>query len=324
MHRSVVVGFAALALSLAACSDENDGAGRGASGGASGEEAGGAPGSGASGAPGSGSGGAAGRVGTAGLGGAAGSMAAGAGLAGAGTAGLASAGTAGLASAGGVAGEAARGGASGAPMGGVSGTGASAGTPASAGASGSPAGAGGAPPDDPGACPSPFTTVDLSNLDAEEILEPYAVTGTTANEIRQSIDQNRGRDYDAYTSWFISWQFTSSLCDGSGLRITVEVRYSVPDWDPPVDAAPALVESWESYVDALFCHEFGHALHGLDAANDVYDELSSIDAGGDCAAQQALADAAFQSIIDEYAALDIAYDDETNHGATMGAVFPAP
>jgi len=323
MHRSFVAGLAAIALSLAGCSDENDGADRGASGGASGGEAGRVPVSGA--------GGTAGEIGAAGLGGAAGSMAGGAGVA--------AAGTAALAGAGGGAGEAARGGTGGAAMGGAGagsanagGSGASAGagganaggSGASAGAGGASAGGSGGPPGDPGACPSPFTTVDLSNLDAEEILEPYAVTGSTANEIRQSINQNRGRDYDAYTDWFISWQYTTSLCDGSGLRVTVDVTYSVPEWNPPVGADPALVESWESYIDALFCHEFGHALHGLEAANDVYDELSSIDTGGDCAAQQELADAAFQSIIDEYAALEVAYDDETNHGATMGAVFPPP
>ena len=65
-----------------------------------------------------------------------------------------------------------------------------------------------------------------------------------------------------------------------------------------------------------------HAKHGLDCANEVYAALAAIDARGDCAKQQAEANAAFATIIDEYNELDIQYDDETNHGATMGAVFP--
>jgi hypothetical protein len=32
--------------------------------------------------------------------------------------------------------------------------------------------------------------------------------------------------------------------------------------------------------------------------------------------------AAFDAIIDEHDELDLQYDDDTNHGETMGAVFP--
>jgi predicted secreted Zn-dependent protease len=104
--------------------------------------------------------------------------------------------------------------------------------------------------------------------------------------------------------------------------VTVDVTYEYPEWEPSASASPALAESWETYMDALFCHEYGHAKHGLDCANDVYTALAAIDSGGDCNTQQTEADAAFAAILDEYNQLDIQYDEETNHGATMGAVFP--
>jgi predicted secreted Zn-dependent protease len=166
--------------------------------------------------------------------------------------------------------------------------------------------------------------VDTSDLTVDEAVDTYTVTGSTADEIRQSINANRDGDFDAFTSWYLTWQYSTSACDGSGLVVLVEIAYSLPEWDEPPAADAALVDEWNAYMDALLCHEYGHARFGLEAANEVYTELSTIDAGGDCAAQQTQADAAFQRILDDYVAREVAYDEATNHGATMGAVFPQP
>jgi predicted secreted Zn-dependent protease len=167
---------------------------------------------------------------------------------------------------------------------------------------------------------NPIEEVDVSRLEASEVFEPYVVTGDSANQIRQSINQNRDMDYDAYTGWYVNWRFGD--CSGSGLVVTVEVTYDFPEWEPSASASTELTTSWNTYVDALFCHEYGHARHGLECANEVYTALAAIEAGGDCNRQQAEAEAAFADILDEYNLLDIQYDAETNHGATMGAVFP--
>jgi predicted secreted Zn-dependent protease len=106
--------------------------------------------------------------------------------------------------------------------------------------------------------------------------------------------------------------------------ITVDVTYRVPEWEEPSEADRALVDSWETYRSALFCHEYGHARFGLDAANEVYDAFDAIASGGDCGTQQSRAQEAFDAILDDYRAREIAYDDETDHGATMGAIFPPP
>jgi predicted secreted Zn-dependent protease len=277
-------------------------------------------------------GGSAGQGGTGGLGGtsagiggaAAGSSASGgaaAGRAGEATGGASGAAQAGRAGAGGAAGA---GGSAGRAAGGQAGStlagggGGRGGEAASAGDS-TLAGAGGEA-DGPSSCPNPLDTVDVSNLDTSEAFEPYVVSGNTANQIRQSINQNRDSDYDAYTSWYLSWQFGD--CEGNGLVITADLTYIYPEWDQPTGAAPDLVTSWETYMDALFCHEYGHAKNGLDCANEVYAALSAIDAGGDCGAQQSEAEATFDSILSDCQARDVKYDADTDHGATMGAVFP--
>lgn len=246
-------------------------------------------------------------------GGAATSGSAGAGSAGRPSAGGAS-GAGGTSGAGGSAGSAAGGGRAGsATLGGRGGQGAS-------GGGSELAGAGGESDEPSSSCANPLHTVDVSRLLASEAFDPYVVTGDTANQIRESINQNRGMDYDAYTGWSLSWQFGD--CAGNGLVVTVDVTYTFPEWEPSASASSELVASWETYTDALFCHEYGHAKNGLDCANEVFTALSAIDTGGDCGEQQTEADAAFGTIIDGCNQRDVEYDADTNHGVTMGAVFP--
>jgi predicted secreted Zn-dependent protease len=175
---------------------------------------------------------------------------------------------------------------------------------------------------DDGECPSPFTTLDLSELETTETIEPYSIVGDTAGELRQSLNQLRPDGYDARTSWYLTWQYGNSACDGTALNVTADVTYTMPEWEPPDSADPELVEHWGTYLTALFCHEYGHAEFGLEAAQEVFSTLSAIDANGDCDEQQLLAAAAFQSILDDYTAREIDYDNDTQHGATMGATFP--
>lgn len=315
MSRRPICALAVLLVALVACeraSDEAEG-GAGEGGDGVGGSAGKGGASGLGGADAGVGGGAAGRSGqggaASGRGGAATSGGAGAGRAGRSSAGA----TAGAGESGGAAGGGGRAGS--ATLGGSSGRG---GEVASGGSS-ALAGEGGEPNEPTSSCANPLDTVEVSRLVASEAFEPYVVTGDSANQIRQSIDQNRGMAYDAFTDWYVSWQFGD--CAGNGLVVTVDVTYNFPEWEPSASASSELVASWESYIDALFCHEYGHAKHGLDCANDVFTALAAIDAGG-CAEQQAEAEAAFSSILGECNQLDIQYDADTNHGATMGAVFP--
>jgi predicted secreted Zn-dependent protease len=264
-------------------------------------------------------------AGTAGTGGSQSSSGAGGDAAHGGTAGTAVSGSAGSSAArAGTTGEAgggngARGGSggrSGAGSGGMGGVASEAGAAGDAAGMAGAAGAGGS------ICANPLTTVDVTNLVAAEAFDTYAVTGATAPEIRASLNANREGDYDAFTTWYLSWQFTDAECDGDGLIVTVDISYGVPEWTPPDGVSPELVTHFQTYMNALMCHEYGHAKFGLDAANDVHEALSAIEAGGDCAEQQSLADAEFERILDDYIAREVQYDEDTAHGASMGAVFP--
>jgi predicted secreted Zn-dependent protease len=197
----------------------------------------------------------------------------------------------------------------GAPAGGAGGsstTGGSAGTGASGGAS----------------CDDPAATADMSHGTVASSVETYTVTGDTADEIRASIDANRGRDYDALTTWNITWTFQN--CASPTFDVALDVVYDMPEWDEPTSAEPALVSSWDTYMDALYCHEYGHATLGIECANAVYAAFELVQGSSDCDAVQADAQMRFDTVLATYLAEEVEYDLETNHGATMGAVFPPP
>jgi predicted secreted Zn-dependent protease len=185
---------------------------------------------------------------------------------------------------------------------------------------GSAAGAGGSQGE--GGCENPFNTYDLSDLEASEVWMNYSVTGATELEIRSNINATRGGQYDAQTSWYVAWNYDD--CFGSGLFVSLDISYRLPEWLPPASPDPEVVSAWDTYMDALNCHEYGHAAFGIRAALDAYQALSTIDAGGDCELQQVRASLAFDEILDGYIAEEIQYDADTNHGATQGAIFPAP
>ncbi|MEO6601719.1 MAG: DUF922 domain-containing protein [Polyangiaceae bacterium] len=150
--------------------------------------------------------------------------------------------------------------------------------------------------------------------------DDYIVMGTTSQELRRSIDSNRGQDYDAFTNWDIQWRVKS--CATSIWSVSLDVGYRLPKWDPPANADQVLVAQWQRYDTALHCHEYGHAEIGLACANRVYVALSALPGNSDCVALSKSATAAFNQILSDCRTADVKYDTATNHGATMGATFP--
>ena len=169
-------------------------------------------------------------------------------------------------------------------------------------------------------CQEPVAAGDQSHLTASEQDESYAVTGTTADQLRLSINQNRPGDYDALTTWNIAWSFQN--CTNPQWLVSLDVVYDLPRWDAPTSADSALVARWHRYLDALYCHEYGHGKLGLDCANSAYAALAALQPSGDCDALTAMATATFQGILDDCKAREVQYDADTMHGATMGAIFP--
>lgn len=125
----------------------------------------------------------------------------------------------------------------------------------------------------------------------------YAVSGTTAKELRDEMNRKGPDGFWAYTRWDIRW---TGSC-----RVTVKVTYTLPKHRKP-SAMPANVrKSWQSMRAALVAHEKLHGAHGVSAAKEI--------AAAGCKDGNA--------IIKKYNKADQALDRRTKHGKTQGVVL---
>jgi len=160
--------------------------------------------------------------------------------------------------------------------------------------------------------------------------DDYKVTGSTAAGLRQQMNSDGPLDhdkhFDAHTEWNVRWTYpfdrSGSGCSTGPVTVTLTITYHFPEWGDESDGSQALQAKWHKYQEALQTHEDGHAEHGREAADDIIRELSGLPAADACPAMDGIANAKAQAIIGRYAAEDVDYDRDTNHGATQGATFP--
>jgi predicted secreted Zn-dependent protease len=75
---------------------------------------------------------------------------------------------------------------------------------------------------------APPATVDSITIDNAD-LRFYTVTGSTANEIRTSLNQNRPGSYDGWVQWHFTW----SGCQDGGVQVSYTITVDFPQWNPP-------------------------------------------------------------------------------------------
>jgi predicted secreted Zn-dependent protease len=156
---------------------------------------------------------------------------------------------------------------------------------------------------------APPATVDSITFENAEV-RFYTVTGSTANEIRNSINNNRPGSYDGWAQWYFSW----SGCQDGGVQVNYTITVDFPQWSPPANLSGTLVQSWNRYINALALHEQGHVDLVMAAVPNFIDTLQNVD----CDEINATANAMLADINEA----NVQYDEETNHGATQGAIFP--
>jgi predicted secreted Zn-dependent protease len=104
--------------------------------------------------------------------------------------------------------------------------------------------------------------------------------------------------------------------------VSVQVTFTLPQWEPPPAASKELIDQWNAYLDALQQHENGHREIGVAAGQAIYQALGRLPSYDACDALERAADAACQQILDQHRQQELDYDQATNHGATQGAHFP--
>ncbi len=172
---------------------------------------------------------------------------------------------------------------------------------------------------------TPTATAFIGQVSIEQAqIIYYDVTGSTAAEIRASMDKSRPKDpydsnrpVDAYTDWYISWSwhgYGTDHCDLSTASVTYTINVSMPRWRVPADASPELIAKWETYIQSLISHEKGHV-------NNVVNNYLSVKAAIQ-SATCSTADSEAQKALVPLREFDANYDRQTKHGEAQGAVFP--
>ncbi len=160
----------------------------------------------------------------------------------------------------------------------------------------------------------------------------YAITGNTARELRSQMsrkgpsDRITGERYDANTDWFVRWSYRyaskNNQCAITSVSSTVDIVFTMPQWQSAKTAGRSLRNEWQQYIRALQLHEDGHKNNGIAASKDIIRTLRTLPAYSSCQMLEAAANTTAHKTVKRYNQKDIEYDDVTRHGYTQGAVFP--
>lgn len=157
----------------------------------------------------------------------------------------------------------------------------------------------------------------------------YPVSGTTAEELRQSMrvsgPTEDGRSWYGYATWHVRWRFEYAPepggCRIQEVDVSFRSRIRLPRWHPPADADEELVSSWRTFVAALREHEYGHRDIGARAATEILRRLRSF-RWSRCDGMSDQANGLAHQILEVHREMERHYDRETDHGERQGAVWP--
>ena len=166
----------------------------------------------------------------------------------------------------------------------------------------------------------------LAGDDLPEVVRTnyYQVTGHSTDALLSAMRAQRPFSQNAYTEWFINWQYEFQTRSNEwGLRsfaARLKVTYTLPQWTDEATAPTALRAEWERYLAATRRHEAGHAEIGRAAAKAMLKLAGTTN--WQTATKAALGprvDADCEKILKEFRARETAYDNQTDHGRTQGA-----
>lgn len=147
--------------------------------------------------------------------------------------------------------------------------------------------------------------------------QPFSITGATPAELRDALSilgpLRDGARYAAFTDWTVTYRVRPAR----HIHVTASAVVHLPLLRAPRSAPRALVERWNLYVEALRRHEMGHVAIARAAARAVHAALAALPPD----APPPLVAASASAALAELRAAERAYDIDTRHGATQGAVF---
>jgi len=163
----------------------------------------------------------------------------------------------------------------------------------------------------------------------KENYQYYDIDGNCATDLLRQMREkgtkwNDGKVYAALTTWDISYHYDLAEDNGryflKDVTTDVDIVYHLPRRGA-VKGTDPMTGVWDPYYDHLKTHEYGHKDLAVKAAAEINDALASL---GSFQSKSELEDQAKALVHDKLKRLrdvQIAYDDETHHGETQGAIL---
>jgi len=157
----------------------------------------------------------------------------------------------------------------------------------------------------------------------------YEIEGLSRGEITAALRAHgpnvRGQQFFGLTEWEMSAGYLPAEvedgCAIDDLTVQVAIKTHLPRWPSDAVASEALSGAWKRFITALDEHEQGHRVLAEEAAETVRHRLLAISAPT-CDRLDGVARREMAVVMQEYERRQLAYDAETGHGRTQGAVWP--
>jgi predicted secreted Zn-dependent protease len=159
----------------------------------------------------------------------------------------------------------------------------------------------------------------------------YQVYGYTSAQVQGQINRctpvNEGDDdFAASTNYVMNWAYSysddSNSCTITSVAVGVHVAQIYPYWNNSSYAAPGYASRWQSYMANLQTHENGHRDLDIQYAAKISHDLQGLPST-DCSAIEQAATATANADVTALNQANDAYDAQTNHGMTQGAIIPS-
>ena len=173
-------------------------------------------------------------------------------------------------------------------------------------------------------------------LTAKRDVQYYDIRGRTPNELRKAMDAQGPMNpvgkkrFDARTDWTLQWTYKwdGKLAKQAGLyrlsEWTVDVKSTIilPRWVELDEANPLEQRRWLVYSARLKLHENGHAKLAERAGDAVNRAFANIKVYPSSKKLKEAVRLKAQEILKLHRAMELEYDQQTDHGKKQGGRFP--
>jgi predicted secreted Zn-dependent protease len=159
----------------------------------------------------------------------------------------------------------------------------------------------------------------------------YRVSGSSYEDVHREMQRN-GPGVDDIgvrlgvhvSSWRWSYEFRTApgeRCRLTSASVLLRSVIVLPEWTNVASAPSEISRGWRPFLAALRSHEAGHRTRAKAQGVFLWQSLLGLE-GADCADLEVLVKKVADRVIAEGREAQLAYDRDTGHGLTQGAIWP--